>query len=659
MGILCFVLDMRSLSPSLLRGLKQSLLQLANYYAIYSPSSSNSSSRTGSKPLPDRIGLCYIFTDRISCSAELKVAYSPRGSFNLRDFHHAVNNLPADAFSPEYDISGAFSCPDLKISSILSGKVLYSWGEHDKDITRKVFLITSCTVQHLDNDTKKALTDAAEMCVSVEFIFIEHKSNHLGDDAENINHFVKQIIDLENCSFRSYLSDAHVFSGLAKQWFQELKDDVEELLHSRFVFKTNLLYNVNQLSCNLCRCFNPMVDGFISCQTCRCHGIPLDKSNLDQNSCSSSCPKTGEPLGELNLIENSIKVGEDTILFMPSFQYCHKLPQILSPIDFHVLERTPLGSLSEGFLFGASYVVSPSTFNEFDDIDILEQNNQLFQVLCHLLNSLDQGLVCSSNCNVETMRETSFLCFYILLPSDKGMMLLRRLVASEEILPVFDATSQFTYSTTAKEMENLVQSSLLKMEASTYSPLQHERGFHQKLNLLVKESLQFWAIPPKIREPLGESNSTLKDSEEVVEPIQAASMSVMKEKMPPLSEEVQDNETNSCIAEEWERLIVTELPQIHSPIQISGPKLDHPVPSPSQSNRLVDEKTSKILERLEVPRQLKKKAVSPKSPGIGTSQSCMLTKKPLIPYGPSHADDQATKSIQPIKPNFQRLKRKR
>lgn len=49
----------------------------------------------------------------------------------------------------------------------------------------------------------------------------------------------------------------------------------------------------------------------------------------------------------------------------------------------------------------------------------------VFQVLCHVLNSLDQGLVCSSNCNVETMREASFRCFYVLLPSEKGMMLLR------------------------------------------------------------------------------------------------------------------------------------------------------------------------------------------------------------------------------------------
>ncbi|XP_071901703.1 uncharacterized protein [Coffea arabica] len=657
MGILCFVLDLRSLSPSLLRDLKQSLLQLANYYAIYTPSGGNSGLRTQSKPLLDRIGLCYIFTNRISCSVELKVAYSPTGNFSLRGFHHAVNNLPTDAFSPEFDISGSLSCTDMKISSILSDNVLYSWGGHARDITRKVFLISACIVQHLDDDTKKVLMDAADMCVSVEFIFIQHMANHLGDGVENINNFIKQIGDLENCSFRSCLSDAHVFSGMAKQWFQELKDDVEGSLHSRFIFKSNLLYNVNQLLCNLCRCFNPIVDGFIPCQTCWCHGIPLDKSNVDQSKGSYSCPETGQDLRELDLNENSVKIGENTILFMPSFECCQKLPQIVSPIDFHVIERTPLGSLNEGFIFGASYVVAPSTFNEFDETDKSEQNNQLFQVICHLLNSLDQGLVCSSNCNVETMRETSFLCYYLLLPSDKGMMLLRRLVASEEILPVVDA-HQFTYSTMAKEMESLVRSSLLKIEASTYSPQQHERGFHQKLNFLVKESLQFGAIPPKIREAPVDF-STLNDSEEAVEPTQAAAEVVEPTKMPPLSEEVQENEANSYIEEEWERLIVTELPQIHSPIQVSKPKLDHPLPSPSQSNRKIDEKTSKILERLEIPRQLKKKAVSPKTPGIGTSQTCMLTKKPLIPYGPSRADDQSTLASQPIKPNFQKLKRKR
>lgn len=41
---------------------------------------------------------------------KLKIAYTPRGNFSLRDFHHAVNNLPNDAFLPEFTDSGALCC---------------------------------------------------------------------------------------------------------------------------------------------------------------------------------------------------------------------------------------------------------------------------------------------------------------------------------------------------------------------------------------------------------------------------------------------------------------------------------------------------------------------------------------------------------------------
>lgn len=162
------------------------------------------------------------------------------------------------------------------------------------------------------------------------------------------------------------------------------------------------------------------------------------------------------------------------------------------------------------------------------------------------------------------------------------------------------------------------------------------------------------AIPPKIREAPGESSSTPQGSEEVVGLAPAAALFFKEDKTPQLNED-NENESSSFIAEEWEQLIVTELPNIHSPTPICKPKLDHPVPSQLPSNRQIDEKTSKILERLEVPRQLKKKTPSPNTPG--SAESCMFAKKPLIPYGP--ADDQGTRASQPIKPNFQKLKRKR
>lgn len=42
--------------------------------------------------------------------------------------------------------------------------------------------------------------------------------------------------------------------------------------------------------------------------------------------------------------------------------------------------------------------------------------------LCETLFKVDQGLVCSSACNTETMKIGSLLCCYLLQPSEKGPM---------------------------------------------------------------------------------------------------------------------------------------------------------------------------------------------------------------------------------------------
>ncbi|CAA2971882.1 Hypothetical predicted protein [Olea europaea subsp. europaea] len=466
MAMLCFLLDLRSLSSPLLRDLKQSLLQLANYYSISVPKINDNYNRIRSKALRDRVGLCYVFRNRISCSDELKVAYNPSMIFNLRDFHHAVNNIPNDAFSPEFDKSGALCCKDLKLSDVLNDEVIYSWGGNDRDISKKVILLSSCVIESLDSVTKNALMEAADKFVSVEFVLLEQNSSHLGDSTENINNFIKQISCLENCSFRMLVPDSHALLGLVKRWFQELKEDTEESLQARFLFKVDLMNNLNQISCNLCASFNPIIDGFVPCQTCRCHGIPLDQSNGGKTG-RSCCPVTSDELGYLDLIENSVKIGEQTILHMPSFQCTQKLQLVSSPVDFNVIQRTNLRSLSEGLIMGATYVVTP-TCNDSHDNDKSELNAQLFQLVCSVLNSLDQGLICSSYCNVGTAIETSFKCYYILLPSDKGVMLLRRLAGSEEVLPTPDV-SQFLSSVLAKEIENTVQASLLKVEFFHYN----------------------------------------------------------------------------------------------------------------------------------------------------------------------------------------------
>lgn len=114
-----------------------------------------------------------------------------------------------------------------------------------------------------------------------------------------------------------------------------------------------------------------------------------------------------------------------------------------------------------------------------------------------------------------------------------------------------------------------------------------------------------------------------------------------------------EDRTSACIAKEWEQLIVDdEDPKTYSststptltPRCIPKPKLEKSVVLPPDVRR-VDVGTSKILERLEVPRQMKSMAVSPITSGRAMADVGMPQKNTIVP-------------LQPMRPNFQRLKRK-
>lgn len=61
-------------------------------------------------------------------------------------------------------------------------------------------------------------------------------------------------------------TDAKVYQGLVRKWLQDLKDDLEEPLQARFVFKSELVDSVNQIICNLCASVNLLDDGFSPCE---------------------------------------------------------------------------------------------------------------------------------------------------------------------------------------------------------------------------------------------------------------------------------------------------------------------------------------------------------------------------------------------------------
>nr|CAD1833891.1 unnamed protein product [Ananas comosus var. bracteatus] len=629
MALLCFMLDLRNIPPPLLRDLKQPVFAAAreSLRDVAGEREREGEARTVEiLALRDRIGLCYIDRSRApSSSAEVKIAYRPGERFSLRDFHHAVNSLPVDSFLPELrdSMHAKSDDRDVSLATLFSNKALYAWGSDE--VSKKVIAICMSSCMKTEA-IRKSLLDAAEQCVTVEFLLLDpEEENTLNDASKALCGFVNQLCDLENCVIRRYIPDSSVLNSLVKRWLEELKNDAEEPLQAVFLFKNASLGSSDRISCNLFASFCQIIDGFVSCQTCRCHGHPIDSRVADKMR--KSCPLTFQELEASDLIDNAVKVGEQTILFLSSFEGDSDLRRVSAPITFNVMERTNLASLDEGVIVGTSYVVSPSSHDieaTLDEYDKSNLNTQLFYGLCGALYRLDQGLVCYSTCNMETMRDGSFLCYYILQPSDKGLMLLRRLAGSEEILPIPNV-SKACDVTISEEIKNSIHSSLSKIELKDYNPLHHERGYHPKVNWLVRQSLQFGSVAPNCPE------ISLKSSN-------------------PESLKEEKKKTRSSVTDEWEKLLIVDDGMNDSYGETSSSSSKPKIPSLkiSAQPKLLDEKTSRILERLEIPKPQKRKNSSPSVPINNVVSE--ETKKPLIPFEPS--------SSQPLKPNFQRLKKK-
>ncbi|KAG5041361.1 hypothetical protein JHK85_013837 [Glycine max] len=224
------------------------------------------------------------------------------------------------------------------------------------------------------------------------------------------------------------------------------------------------------------------------------------------------------------VIENSVRVGEKIILFLPSFYNSLKLLQISLSINITVNERINSASLDEGLIMGASFVVIPSSYHVIETIS--DDANQ-------------------SDLNVQHV--------------------------------------EF-------ELNHLTD----------YDPLLHERGFHKKLNVLVKESLQFGSVFSKSEDAFSELSSSQQPSSEVIGKAEAATGVIVDEETLALDITDQDDKTTACITEEWKQLVVSEDPKLYSPSCMPKAKLGQSSVSPRDGNRQLDRETSRILETLEV-----------------------------------------------------------
>ncbi|GJN37747.1 hypothetical protein PR202_gb26733 [Eleusine coracana subsp. coracana] len=273
-----------------------------------------------------------------------------------------------------------------------------------------------------------------------------------------------------------------------------------------------------------------------------------------------------------------------------------------------------------------------------------------------------------------------------------------RLAGSEEILPLPGANRDCN-STVTDEIKISIGTSLSKIVLKDYNPLEHERGFHSKLICLVKDSLQFGYLfscylygfrmlayisidpacalsnhhpvdsfsEPQVSACQGPlENKFLTEAAEKVgglndhiysfsEP-QTSSFRTPKEKK-ALSQS-KNRKASPSISEEWEKLIIIDdltddfaTPAAPRPAAAKPQRAKPPSPV-----KQLDEKTSRILERLEAPKAKKPRANTGKAstsamPMPAPSRVARTqTKKPLLPSQPC--------ASQQLKPTFNKLRRK-
>nr|CAD1817850.1 unnamed protein product [Ananas comosus var. bracteatus] len=131
----------------------------------------------------------------------------------------------------------------------LVDKALYAWG--GDDVSKKVIAI--CMSSYMKTEAiRKSLLDAAEQCVTVEFLLLDPEEENTPNDASKaLSGFVNQLCDLENCVIRRYIPDSSVLNSLVKRWLEELKNDAEEPLQAVFLFEHASLGSSDRISCNL------------------------------------------------------------------------------------------------------------------------------------------------------------------------------------------------------------------------------------------------------------------------------------------------------------------------------------------------------------------------------------------------------------------------
>jgi hypothetical protein len=95
-------------------------------------------------------------------------------------------------------------------------------------------------------------------------------------------------------------------------------------------------------------------------QACKCHGHPIDL--FTPSKAKWTCPTTNRQLVVSDIVDTAVRIGEQTVLFLPTSEGSSNLRRVSTSISFDVIERTELASMNEGthycFLLRYKYFVN-------------------------------------------------------------------------------------------------------------------------------------------------------------------------------------------------------------------------------------------------------------------------------------------------------------
>ncbi|KAL0044610.1 hypothetical protein WJX82_002675 [Trebouxia sp. C0006] len=426
-----------------------------------------------------QLGLCGVVQHKED--VRLQMIMRPQ-HFDLRQWHVSLQKLPA--------LLAGTSMSSTK--STLAAQTLVNFLAGDKALSScsKSVTIIGQAFEHV-TAFADVLKSAAENCIQVDFVAIPDSGNSCSMTEMEWADFATGLADYENASASYCPCDPFAIHQLCLRW-------LHSALHpqpSTVTLHLPAPPSAPQACVTPTPSSNPTVDANANSPASSHpsfshtpHGGSSTGPLLNQ---TVSASHGSLPASLLKQSAGMVQVGQSTTLSMPSAQAAELQSANETghgdESSLHVVKRIRVHELSESLLFGWPNILIPHA-DSFDSIQDMEANEQCFTGLCQVLDEQQEVLLFKGCLDLDTMKATSWPLHYAARPACNGCsMLVRRIAASEELLPVSHLLARQAPEVPSHVRAGL-QHSLQGVPVSEYSPLDNHSGAMDKIAGLVSQS---------------------------------------------------------------------------------------------------------------------------------------------------------------------------